>query len=86
MFKKHMSALSKGGQKVNNAGKGSQQAPMAQRSQIQGMATSPGPSMNDYAKASPAGMPSPGASPGGTPAASGGPPGLGSGNWAGIGG
>lgn len=75
MFKKHMTPLSKGGQLVAHKGKGSQQAGMPSRHQIGGMAGGAGPSMNDYAKASPMGLPTPGQSPG----MAGGAPGVGPG-------
>lgn len=58
MFKKHMTPLSKGGQTVAHKGKGSQMAGMPDRKQITGMG-SPGATMNDYAKASPAPQPAP---------------------------
>lgn len=93
MFKKHMSALSKGGQKVSHNGKGSSQAPMPDRSQINALAQPPGQSMNNYAKATPmaGGMPPGGGPPpGGGGAAPGGPPappplGLGTGSFSGTG-
>ena len=79
MLKKHMTHLSKGGQLVKNAGKGSQQASMPNRSQINSLASAPGQSINDYSKATP--MAQPTAQPG----AAGGAPGIGSGNWPGNG-
>ena len=79
MLKKHMTPLSKGGQLVNNKGKGSQQASMPNRGQISALASAPGQSINDYAKATP--MAQPTAQPG----AAAGAPGLGSGNWPGNG-
>jgi hypothetical protein len=75
MFQKHMTPLSKGGARTVHKGKGSQQAGMPDRSQINGLATAPG--LNNYAKASPMGMPTPGAPPGGLPS---GPPGIGTGD------
>jgi hypothetical protein len=81
MFAKHMTPLSKGGQTTAHKGKGSQQAGMPDRSQINSLATQPG--INNYAKASPMGMPSPGQPPGGLPS---GPPGIGTGNFSGNGG
>ncbi len=75
MFTKHITPLSKGGQRVNHAGKGSQQAPMGMRRQItQSGATDPGAGINNYAKATPMANPAPPA-----------PDGLGSGTWPGIG-
>lgn len=52
MFKKDMIA-SKGTTKHVHKGKGSQMAPMPNRSQISQLAQPPGGSMNDYAKATP---------------------------------
>lgn len=51
MFKKHMKAAP-GTVKVAHKGKGSQQAPLPDRSQIAQLAR-PGSSFNDYAKATP---------------------------------
>ena len=56
MFKKHMTALTKGGQMVSNAGKGSQQAPLPQRGTLNSLAN-PNTSINNYAKASPISQP-----------------------------
>lgn len=56
VFKQNLTPLTKGGAVHKHAGKGSQMAPMPQRSQISSLARNPGATMNDYAKASP--MPS----------------------------
>lgn len=74
MFKKHMTPLSKGGQTLVHKGKGSQQAGMPDRSSISGMASAPGQSINNYAKATPMAQPSPSSVPG-----------IGSGDWTGNG-
>ncbi len=74
MFKKHMTPLTKGGQTLVHKGKGSQQAGMPDRKAISGLASGPGQSMNDYAKATPMAQPSPSAVPG-----------VGSGDWSGGG-
>lgn len=59
MFKKHMIAGPKT-QKVVHKGKGSQMAPMPDRSQITSLARPGSQSLNDYAKATPlASVPSP---------------------------
>lgn len=63
MFKKHMVPLTPKGQTIAHKGKGSQMAGMPDRGQIAGLAKGPG-SINDYAKATPAPMPSPTAVPG----------------------
>lgn len=69
VFKKHLTPLSPGGQTTVHKGKGSQMAPMPDRGQIAGLAKGPG-TINDYAKATPAPMPSPTAVPGvGSPGA-----------------
>ena len=52
MLKKHMTPLSKGGQKVSHRGKGSQVAGMPDRRQIASL-SNPGNTINNYAKASP---------------------------------
>lgn len=72
MFKKHMTPLSKGGQTTVHQGKGSQMAPMPNRSAINSLASSPNASINDYAKATPMAapaapspLPPPGSFPGG---------------------
>lgn len=57
MLKKHMVPLSRAGQLVKHKGKGSQQAPMPDRTQINSLARGPMNTINDYAKASP--MPQP---------------------------
>ena len=80
MFKKHMTPLARGGQTIVHKGKGSQQAGMPDRSQINGLATAPG--INNYAKATPMGQSSPGQPPGGLPN---GPPGIGTGDISGNG-
>lgn len=59
MMKKHMVPLTQGGKTTVHQGKGSQMASMPDRSTINSLARGPG-SINDYAKASPAPMPSPG--------------------------
>ena len=95
MLKKHMSPLSKGGQLVKHAGKGSSQASMPNRSQINALAQPPAQGINNYAKATPmaGGMPpipGGGPPPGGGGATPGGPPGppplgLGTGGFSGTG-
>lgn len=59
------------------AGKGSQAAPMPNRNTLAGLAKPAGQGINNYAKASPMGAPSPDVGSGAM--------GLGSGNWAGNG-
>jgi hypothetical protein len=82
MFKKQM-AGGPGTQKVKNAGKGSQQAPMPNRQAITQMTQNPAAtSINDYSKATPMASPQP-APPSPVPP---GGSGLGTGNWPGIGG
>lgn len=58
MLKKHMFPLRKGGVLQAHRGKGSQQAPMPSRQQINSL-TQPGADMNDYAKATPLAQPAP---------------------------
>lgn len=58
MLKKHMFAP-KGAQKMVHKGKGSQQAPLPDRGQINQLSRPPGGSMNDYAKTTPMAQPSP---------------------------
>lgn len=67
MFKKQLTPLTKGGKVTKHVGKGSEQAPMPSRKDINSLATPAGSSMNDYAKATPMaqGMPTPGDSSGG---------------------
>jgi hypothetical protein len=67
MFKKQLTPLTKGGKVTKHTGKGSQQAPMPTRKDIDHLATPAGNSINDYAKATPManGMPTPGDSSGG---------------------
>lgn len=74
MFKKHMTPLTRGGQTIRHAGKGSQMAASPDRGQISGLAKGPNSSINDYAKATPLAQPSPQAVPG-----------IGNGNWSGNG-
>lgn len=69
-----MTPISKGGARTVHAGKGSRQAPMAARHAVTSSPPAQAPSINNYAKATPA--------PG--PAAPAPPPGLGSGVWPGI--
>jgi len=57
MLKKHMVPMGRHGQVVKHRGKGSQQAAMPDRDQINGLARGPMNSINDYAKATP--MPTP---------------------------
>lgn len=59
MFKRHMTPLTKGGDRTVHKGKGSQQAPMPDRNQISQLAQPGGGSMNDYAKATPMALPAP---------------------------
>lgn len=73
-----MTPLAKGGARTVHAGKGSRAAPMAARQAVMPGPPAQAPTMNNYAKASPAPMPSPAG--GNMP-----PPGLGSGQWPGIG-
>jgi hypothetical protein len=87
MMPHHMKALSKGGQKVNNAGKGSQVQPLGARNNIgQSGSALPGAGINNYAKASPMGQPSPAAAPVAPPSPQPAPPntGLGSGTFPGV--
>jgi len=75
MFKKHIKALTPGGQTTVHAGKGSKQAPMSARNNVVNSgAMQPGAGINNYAKATPAAAPTPPA-----------PDGLGTGTWPGIG-
>ena len=80
MFKRNMTPLTRGGQLIKHQGKGSSQAAMPDRSQINSLAGAPGQSINNYAKATPMPMPSP--QPGSMPS---GAPGIGSGDWSGNG-
>lgn len=66
MFKKHMTPLTKGGQTTVHKGKGSQQAGMPDRSQMNSLATAPGAALNNYSKATPMPQPAPGLTPGGS--------------------
>lgn len=75
-FKKNLTPLSKGGAIHKHAGKGSQMAPMPNRSAISALANPATNSINNYAKAAPMPQPSP-SPPGGG--------GLGSGDWGGNG-
>ena len=84
MFKKQMHAAP-GAQKVKNAGKGSQTAPMPNRGQISSLAKNPAATMNDYAKATPMAAAPPTPAPP-IPAAAPAAQGLGTGTWPGIGG
>jgi hypothetical protein len=82
VFKKSgMTPLAKGGQTTAHAGKGSIQAPLSTRNNVQssGSGSPPAPgqppaTVNNYAKATPAANPTPPV-----------PDGLGSGTWPGIG-
>lgn len=78
MFKKHMTPLTKGGQMVKNAGKGSQQSAMPSRQTMQSLSSAQSPAFNNYAKATPMAQPSQASTPGSAD-------GLGSGDWPGIG-
>lgn len=73
-FKKDLTPLSKGGQIIKHKGKGSQAAGMPDRHQIGQLATAPGASLNNYAKATPMAQPLPAAAPG-----------IGTGDWSGNG-
>jgi len=67
IMKKHLTPLRKGGQMAVHKGKGSEQAPLPARSEINKLATPPTNTMNDYAKATP--MAAPVQPPGGFPGA-----------------
>lgn len=58
MFAKNLTKLSNGGTRTSHKGKGSQQAPMPDRSQITQLSRGPMNTMNDYAKATPMAQPS----------------------------
>lgn len=74
MMRHQMTPLSHGGARTVHAGKGSRQAPMAARQAVTQPPGAP-PTMNNYAKATPAAAPQP------MPSAN---PGLGSGVFPGI--
>lgn len=59
MFKKHMTALSKGGETKVHSGKGSQATSMPNRQAITALAQAPGAGLNDFSKATPMANPAP---------------------------
>jgi hypothetical protein len=76
MFKKHMVPLSRGGQTIQHAGKGSRVQQLSTRNNVSTSGSdSPYADINNYAKATPMAQPTPPAPDGG----------LGSGDWPGIG-
>jgi hypothetical protein len=78
VFKNQLTALSKGGTVTKHKGKGSQMAPMPDRSQISSLAQPANQSIGNYAKATPMAQPTPSPQTGAVP-------GLGNGNWPGNG-
>lgn len=75
VLKKHLTPFHKGGAiHKHNGNKGSEQAPMPNRSELTALQKPATNSINDYAKASPMPQPMPPA-----------PDGLGSGDWSGNG-
>jgi hypothetical protein len=69
MFQKDMTPLTKGGSTKAHKGKGSSQAGMPDRHQINSLATAPGAALNNYSKATPMAQPNPAPTPmpGGAP-------------------